>query len=327
MSDKALARSALTRLILRRLAVGILMLFMVSLIIFFATQALPGDIARQLLGQNATEDQLARVRAELGLDRPVLLQYLDWIGGLLTGDLGTSLASGTPVVELLAVRIGNSATMLLIAALIVLPLGMVLGTIAARRPGGAIDAVISTTMQLILALPEFIVGILLILLLAGGALRVLPPTSPIDPRESIWAQADLLVLPVATLVLIALPHLAESVKTLVRDELASDAVRWARLSGVRESRTLFRHALPNVLGPTAQVAGVTVNYLIGGAVAVETVFAYPGIGSALVSAVANRDIVVVQVIGMGIALVLFVTFLVADFIGYLVEPRLREGRA
>ncbi len=317
-------RRALLALIGRRLLIGLLTLLVVSLLIFLATQALPGDIARQLLGQNATEEQIASLRRQLGLDQPVLVQYLHWITGLFTGDLGTSLASHTPVAQLLAVRAGNSLAVVAVSLAIVLPLGVLLGTIAARRPGGVVDTAVSWVMQVILSLPEFVVGILLVLTFAGGVLRVLPPTSPLDPRVSVWSQGQLLVLPVATMVLIALPHLTETVKTLVRDELSGDPARWARLMGIPPQRVLFRHALPNVLGPSAQVGGVTVNYLLGGTVAVETVFSFPGIGSALVAAVANRDIVVVQVIAMGIAAVLFLAFLIADVVGYLVDPRLRS---
>jgi peptide/nickel transport system permease protein len=315
----------ITRMILRRIAIGIGMLAVVSLLVFFATQALPGDIARQLLGQTATPEQLARIRSELGLDRPAIVQYLDWVSGLVTGDLGDSLASGTPVTELLAVRVSNTAALVAISAAITLPLGVLLGTLAARRSGSWQDVSISSLMQGILALPEFVVGIVLVAVFAG-LFGLFPPTSPLDPRDPALAQGDLLVLPVATMVLIATPHLTESVKTLVRDQLAGDHVRWARLSGIHESRILGRYALRNAAGPSAQVGGVTINYLLGGTVAVEAVYSFPGIGSALVAAVAGRDIVVVQAIAMGVATVLVVTFLLADLIGILTDPRLRSTR-
>ncbi|MGC3994433.1 MAG: ABC transporter permease [Propionicimonas sp.] len=314
-----------TRLVTRRVLTGVAMLVTVSVIVFAATQALPGDIARTILGQGATPEQLARLRAELGLDAPVWQQYLHWVSGLLSGNLGTSLASGTPVAELLRVRVVNSATVVLVALAITLPLGLLLGLLAARRAGSALDVGISGVVQVILSLPEFVVGILLVVLFGGGLFRLLPPTSPLDPRHLAWTQPRLLVLPIATMVLIALPHLTEATKTLLREELASDYVRWARLSGLGDARLLTRYALPNTWGPVAQVAGVTVNYLLGGVVAVETVFAFPGIGSELVSAVGSRDIVVVQVIAMGIATVLLATFLLADIVGLLSNPRLRRS--
>ncbi|PFG17615.1 peptide/nickel transport system permease protein [Propionicimonas paludicola] len=313
-----------TRLVIRRVLTGVAMLITVSVLVFAATQALPGDIARTILGQNATAEQLARLRGELGLDLPVWQQYLHWVGGLLSGDLGTSLASGTPVAELLRVRVLNSATVVLIALVITLPLGLLLGLAAARR--GPLDVGISAAVQTILSLPEFVVGIVLVVLFGGGLLRWLPPTSPLDPRQLAWNQPRLLILPIATMVLIALPHLVEATKTLLREELATDYVRWARLSGLGDVRLLTGYALPNVLGPVAQVAGVTVNYLLGGVVAVESVFAFPGIGSELVAAVGARDIVVVQVIAIGIATVLLITFLIADLIGLLTNPKLRRSR-
>ncbi|WP_460783026.1 ABC transporter permease [Microbacterium tumbae] len=315
----------MARMILHRTAVGFGMLAVVSVIVFFATQALPGDIARQLLGQTATPEQLARIREQLGLDRPIIVQYLDWLGGLFVGDFGVSLSSGTPVTEALATRAGNTAIVVLLAAAITLPLGVVLGTMAARRAGSVADRSISSIMHAVLALPEFVVAIALVWVVSG-VLRLLPPTSPLDPRHTAWEQPDLLVLPVTTMVIIATPHLTEAVKTLVRDELGSDHVRWARLSGISERRVLGTHALRNVAGPSAQVGGVTINYLLGGMVAVDAVFSFPGIGRALVDAVAARDIVVVQAIAMGVAAMLTVTFLIADVIGMLTDPKLRSRR-
>lgn len=311
------------RLVIRRVLTGVVMLVMVSIVVFVATQALPGDVVRVILGQTATAEQVARMRAELGLDLPLWEQYLRWAGGLVSGDLGTSLASGTPVAELLRVRAANTATVVGIALVITLPLGLGLGLLAARRAGGWLDHGISGAVQMILSLPEFVVGIVLVVLLGGGWLKLLPPTSPLDPRLAAWQQPRLLILPVATMVLIALPHLVETTKSLLREELVTEYVRWARLSGLAERRILTRYALPNTWGPVAQVGGVTVNYLLGGVVAVETVFAFPGLGSELVSAVAARDIVVVQVIAMGIATVLLVSFLIADLIGLLTDPKLK----
>lgn len=313
-------RAPVLRLVLTRVVTGVVLLLVVSAVVFFVTQALPGDVARAVLGQNATPEQLARVRGQLGLDQPVLVQYLHWLGGLLTGNWGVSLASGTPVAQLLAVRVGNSAAVVIVAAIVVLPVGIALGTLAARRSGGVLDHVVSWSVQLILSLPEFVVGILLMVLLASW-LHLLPPTSPLDPRLSAWAQPQLLVLPVATMVLIALPHLTEASKTVVRDELGTAYIRWGRLSGIRESRLLWGRALPRASGPIAQVSGVTVNYLLGGIVAVEVVFSFPGIGSELVAAVGSRDIPVVQAIAMGIATILLVTFLIADVVAVAADPR------
>lgn len=311
----------------RRLLLGLLTLLIVSFVVFALTQALPGDIARQILGQNATDAQLSGLRSRLGLDRPFILQYLDWLLGVIRLDFGTSLASGTPVAELLAVRAENTATIVVAALLVALPLAIFLGGVAASRSGRFSDHAISGGMFGILALPEFVVGVILIALLAGPVLRIFPPASILDPRKTALEQPELMVLPCLTMILIALPHLTESVKTLVRDELGSEHVLWARLYGVREPRILTRGVLPNVASPTSQIIATTINFLLGGSVAVETVFGFPGLGSALVAAVANRDIVVVQGIAMGIAAFMVLAFFVADLVGLLTTPKLRTGTA
>lgn len=307
----------------RRLLVGVAMLLTVSLVVFVLTQALPGDVARQILGQTATDTQVARLRAQLGLDRSAPEQYLSWLGGLLRGDLGTSLTSGTSVTSLIAGRAGATGVLVLVTAVLMIPLAFALGTWAARRPGGAVDHVVSGTVHVVLALPEFVVAIALVVLLATNVWRVLPPTSVPPAGSDVWQRPELLVLPVLTLVITAAPYLTESVKTTMRDELASEHVRWARLSGVPERRVVLRHALRSAVAPSVQVSAMTVTYLIGGTVAVETVFAYPGLGSALVSAVANRDIPVVQGIAMMVATASLLVYVLADVIGVLLTPRLR----
>ncbi|WP_116951937.1 ABC transporter permease [Jiangella endophytica] len=320
-----LALSPVARYVLRRLLLGVAMLFVVSVVVFFFTQALPGDVARQVLGQTATDDQVARLREQLGLDRGVVAQYLDWIGGLVTFDLGTSLTSGTPVADLVGTRVANSATIVVLTAVILIPLAVALGVAAARSPGGVVDGVVSGSVLLILALPEFIIAILVVVLLATNVWRLFAPTSILDPAVPAWEQPDLLVLPVLALVIGSLPYFTESIRTTMTDELTSEHVTWARLCGVAERRILWRHALPNAVGPGLQVAGTTLIYLTGGIVAVENVFAFPGVGSALTAAVANRDIPVVQAIAMLLATVALVVYLVADVLGILLTPRLRTA--
>lgn len=312
-----------TAFIGRRLAVGLATLLVVSLIVFLLTQALPGDVARMVLGPNATDAQVDALRDSLGLDRPILVQYLDWLARMVRFDLGTSLTSGMPVADLLRARAANSLTVVGIAVLITIPLSFALGALAARRAGSLADHLISGAAQLILSLPEFVVAVALIAIFATGALGWFPPTSILDPRVPAIAQPSLIVLPVVTMVLIASPHLIESVKTVTREELGSEHVRWARLSGVTENRLLTRYALRNVLAPSLQVSATTIGFLVGGVVAVETAFSFPGIGSALVTAVGSRDVIVVQAITMSITAILVVAFIVADVVGTLLTPRLR----
>jgi len=318
-------RRPLLRYVGRRAVYGLVMLAIVSVAVFVFTQALPGDVARQVLGQTATQQQIDQLRERLGLNQPLLVQYLDWVRGLATLDLGTSLTSGKDVMEQLAPRIVASAVLVGLTVLTLLPLAFLLGTVAALRPRGLIDRIVSMMVLLIIALPGFIIAILLVVLLATNVVRWLPPTSIIDSRQPVWDQLGLFVLPVLALVLGSLPYMTESVRTTLREELASEHVAWARLSGVSESRVLLRYAVPNAIAPTLQVAGTTFIYLAGGIVAVETVFAFPGIGASLAAAVANRDIPVVQAITMMLALVALLIYVGADILGILLTPRLRTS--
>jgi len=306
-----------------RLGIGLLMLLVVSAVVFFCTQALPGDIARQVLGQNATAEQIENLRAQLGLDQPVVLQYGQWLWNMLQLDLGTSLASRTPVTDLIASRLANSLTIVGIAFIFVVVLGYGLGIIAARKPGGVLDSTISSIDHLILSLPEFVVGIIVIVILASNIFKLFPPASIVDSRYPAYQQPKLLILPVLCLVLVATPNLLESIRTFMREELQSPSVTWARLSGVSEASILFRYAFPNILAPSLQVVAASINFLLGGMVAVETVFAFPGIGSALVSAVSSRDIVTVQAIAMFIAVVMVVVLIIADIIGDMSIAKVR----
>jgi peptide/nickel transport system permease protein len=301
------------------------MLAVVSFVVFFFTQALPGDVAREVLGQTATDSQVAAMRAKLGLDHSVTRQYLDWMGGLARLDLGTSLTSRTSVAALIRPRLANSALLVSATAAILLPLALAFGLLAARRPGGLIDVGVSAAVLVILALPEFVIAVLVVVVFATNVWRVFPPTSIIDPYLPLWRQLQFFAMPVLALVLGSLPYSAESLRAAIGEELTREHILWARLSGVSEKRILLRHALPNALAPTLQVAGTTLIYLTGGIVAVENVFAFPGVGSALTQAVANRDIPVVQAISMLMAAIALTIYLAADLLGVLLTPRLRTS--
>lgn len=318
-------RGPLLRYIGRRSVYGLVMLAIVSVAVFVFTQALPGDVARQVLGQTATQQQIDALRARLGLDQPLFAQYLAWVRGLATLDLGTSLTSGRDVVQQLAPRIVASVLLVGLTVLTLLPVAFMLGTAAALRPNGLIDRAVSAMVLAIIALPGFIIAILLVVVFATNVVRWFPPTSIIDSRQPVWEQLDLFVLPVLALVLGSLPYMTESIRTTLREELASEHVAWARLSGISGSRVLLRYAIPNAVAPTLQVAGTTLIYLVGGIVAVETVFAFPGIGASLAAAVSNRDIPVVQAVTMLLALVALTIYLSADILGILLTPRLRTS--
>ena len=312
--------------ILRRVLLGLLTLFLVSLVVFAATQALPSDPARAILGRTATPDSLKALRKQLNLDRPVVNQYTHWLGGIFTGDLGNSLAArGEPVTSVLGKRLANSAVLVLLAAVISIPLSILLGVISARRRDGPLDHSLSLVLLALAALPEFVVGIALVLLFATRVFHVLPAVSLIPPDSSPWQNLKELVLPTVTLVLAVSPYVARIMRASMVEVLESDFVEMARLKGMPERHVLWRHAVPNAIAPAIQVIALNLAYLAGGIVVVEFVFAYPGIGSALVDGVANRDLPIVQALAVLIAAVYVGCNVLADIATILVSPRLRTS--
>ncbi|MBA3400674.1 MAG: ABC transporter permease [Actinobacteria bacterium] len=311
--------------IVRRLLLGVVTLFVVSVIIFAATQALPGDAARSILGRGATPEALENLRLELGLNEPAVQQYLYWIGDFLTGDLGTSLAANIPVAELLGDRILYSAFLMLVAALISVPLGILIGAVSARRRDSAFDHTMSMTTLGLAALPEFVVGLTLVVLFSTTVFQWLPGVVVTEPGVGPWHYPKELILPTVTLVIAVVPYTARIMRASMVEILESDYVEMARLKGLPERLVLWRHAVPNGLAPTFQVAALNLAYLAGGIVVVETVFNYPGIGLALVEAVQSRDMPVVQALALLIAGLYVVLNMLADIATILVSPRLRTS--
>jgi peptide/nickel transport system permease protein len=311
--------------IIRRLLLGMLTLLLVSIIVFAATQTLPGDPARAILGRSATPDSLRALREELNLDQSAFVQYGDWLKGILTGDLGTSLAAREPVSQVIGKRIENSAFLMLCAALISIPLAILIGAVTARRRDGTLDHTMSVGLLGLAALPEFVVGILLVVLLGTTVFQVLPAVSLIPPDEHAWQHMKELVLPVLTLVIAVTPYVSRIMRASMVEVLESDYVEMARLKGMPERKVLWRHSVPNGIAPTIQVIALNLAYLAGGIVVVEAVFGYPGIGAAFVDAVANHDIPVVQALAILIAALYVLLNLLADVATILVSPRLRTS--
>ncbi|HET7432914.1 MAG TPA: ABC transporter permease [Nocardioides sp.] len=308
--------------IIRRLLLGVLVLFLVSVIVFVSTQLL-GDPARAILGRDATPDRLAALHKQLHLDSSKVGQYFQWLGGLFKGDLGTSLASSQPVSSVLGSRIANSAVLVILAAVISVPISIAIGSYAALRREKPFDTVTSNVMLVLAALPEFVVAVLLVIVFSTNVFHLLPSISPVPPGTHAWDYPDELVLPVATLVIAVAPYVSRIMRASMIEVLESDYVEMARLKGLPERTVLIRHALPNAIGPVFQVIAINLAYLAGGVVVVESVFNYPGIGLALVDAVNNHDIPVVQALAMLIAAVYVVLNLLADVATILVTPRLR----
>jgi peptide/nickel transport system permease protein len=313
-----------TGFVVRRLLLGLIVLFMVSIVIFAATQALPGDPARAILGRSATPASLAALRLKLHLDQPVFSQYWTWLTGLLRGNLGTSLAAQEPVTTLLGPKLVNSSVLVAVAAIVSIPLSIAIGSWAAFRREKIFDTLSSNLLLLLAALPEFVVAIVLVLLFATNVFRgLLPAISTIPPGSGPWDSLNGLVLPVLTLVIAVAPYVARIMRASMIEVLESDYIEMARLKGLPERTVLVRHALPNALGPVFQVIALNLAYLAGGIVVVETVFNYTGIGLGMQEAVVNHDMPVVQALAMLIAALYVVLNLLADVATIMVTPRLR----
>lgn len=308
----------------QRVLAGIVILFVVSILIFAGTQILPGNAAVQILGRNATPQAVAQLDSQLGLDRSALAQYGSWLGGLLHGDLGHSLAAHQPVSQFISDRVRNTLLLAGIAMLIMLPLGIGLGVLAGVRKDRFADHTITGFTLGAIALPEFVSGALLALLFATW-LGVLPPVSLVSPGASPLSHPSILVLPVLTLLLAGTAYIVRMMRAGVITVMDSEYVEAARLNGVGERRIVYKHALRNALAPTVQVLALTVQWLVGGVVVTETIFSYPGLGQGLVSAVQLRDLPVVQAIAILFAAVYIAINIVADLVVVLLIPKLRTG--
>ena len=309
--------------ILRRLLLGIVVLILVSILVFLATQALPGDPARAILGRSATPASLAALRRQLHLDRPVIDQYWTWVTGLLHGNFGTSLAAQEPVSTLLAPKLVNSAVLVALAAVLSIPLSIAIGAYAALKREKSFDQASSNLLLALAALPEFVVGLVLVILFATTVTHVLPAVSTIPPGSRPWNNWLALILPTLALVIAVAPYVARIMRASMIEVLESDYVEMARLKGLPERTVLIRHALPNALGPVFQVIALNLAYLAGGIIFIEVVFNYTGIGGAIAEAVNNHDLPVIQALAILIAAVYVVLNLLADVATILVTPKLR----
>lgn len=316
--------SVLLRAILARVAIAGGTLLVVSALLFFATEALPGDAATAVLGKDATPELLAQTRTELGLDEPVVSRYGEWLAGFVRGDLGTSLVSRSDIWEFIEPRLVNTAALALLATVVLLPLSFVLGILSAVARDRFFDHATSLVTLVLMALPEFVIGTILAIAF-GVWLGLVPPVSLVDPSRSVFEQLSLLVLPVIALVAVAIAQMIRMVRVAVLDVLHSDSVAMARLKGVPERRVIVYHALPNSIAATVQIAAFNIAYLIGGVVIIEAVFQYAGIGQAFVQAVTGRDIPMVLAIGMIVTTAYIIINLIADIIVMMLNPRLREA--
>ena len=294
--------------LVKRLALIVYTLLVVSLVVFAITQVLPADAATMLLGENATADALAAIREKLGLDQPVWLQYGRWLGAVLQGDFGTSLRTGQPVAPALLEALSRSLLLAVLAIGLMLMLALPLGIVAALRRGKLADLVVSILSYVGVSLPEFVTATLVVLVLADW-LKLLPATGYVPLTENLWDGLAHLALPVLTVSVILIAHVSRMVRSELVDVLHTDYVRAARLKGLSNRAVLFRHALRNALLPTITIVALDVGYLLGGIIVVEEIFALPGLGRQLIVAIQARDLPSIQ----AGALIMAATYSIVNF--------------
>jgi peptide/nickel transport system permease protein len=310
------------RLIVQRLALATVTLVVVSMLVFLFTTVLPGDIAERVLGRESTAQQREIFRAHLHPDEPVYERYGSWAGGVLHGDLGTSLVNDETVTSTIAQSARNTLFLGAFAFLLYLPVTLILATIAALFHGKLPDGVISLFTLVGLSLPEFVLGTLLIFTFAVE-LSWAPALSIVNPGDDLVTRLHATVLPAITLMVAMAVYAIRMLRDNLIDVLDSEFVRMATLKGVPRWRVVLRHALPNAIGPALNVTALNLTYLIGGVVVVEEVFSYPGLGKLLVDSISVRDVPVVEAVALIASAVYILANLVADVLAILANPRLR----
>ncbi|MGE1562271.1 ABC transporter permease [Pantoea septica] len=311
-------------LIARRTGAGILTLLIVSAVVFFITSLLPGDAAQMILGQNATPETVAALRAQLGLDQPLLLRYFSWLGGMLQGDFGTSFASHLPVMQLVAQRIPATFELAAITTLICVPLALLIGVTAAMTRGSPLDRVLVIGTMATVAVPEFLVATVAVLIFAVK-LHWVSAMSFGSPNMDLVSYLKAYALPVLTLCCVLVAQMARMTRAAIINQLDSPYLEMALLKGVSPLRAVLRHALPNAVGPIANAISLSLSYLFGGVIIIETIFSYPGLASQLVDAVSNRDLPVVQFCVMLFAGCYLLLLLLADVLTIAFNPKWRSA--
>lgn len=317
--------NGILKLLSQRLALGLLSLLAVSVIIFLAVGLLPGDLAQAMLGQSATAETLAALRAQLGLDQPPLARFMAWIWHFVQGDLGVSLANQRPIAELVGTRLGNTLFLAAFAALVSVPLALLLGMLAALYRNSWFDRLLNTSALSAVSFPEFFVAYLLILVFSVK-LNWFPSISNLAPDASFATMLQASILPVATLSLVVIAQMMRMTRAALINLLASPYIEMARLKGIGQARIIFRHALPNALAPIVNVVALNLAYLVVGVVVVEVVFVYPGLGQLLVDSVAKRDIPVVQACSLIFAGTYILLNTLADVLSIASNPRLMHPK-
>jgi peptide/nickel transport system permease protein len=311
------------KLLAQRIALALLSLLAVSVIVFAITAVLPGDAAQEQLGQDATSEALAALRAQMGLDVPAPQRYLRWLGGLVRGDLGTSSTTQLPVAELIGSRLPNSLLLAAVTALFAVPIALTLGVSAAVWRGSWFDRAASTAAVTVVSVPEFLVATLAVLVFAVQ-LRWLPALSYVSDIESLGQLLRAFAMPVLTLTCVIVAQMMRMSRAAVIDQLEAPYIEMVRLKGASPLRIVLAHALPNAVGPIANAVALSLSYLLGGVIIVETIFNYPGVAKLMVDGVSQRDMPLVQACAMLFCAGYLILVTTADIFGIVANPRLRH---
>ena len=313
------------KLVAQRVALSLLLLFAASALIFIGTNILPGDVAQSILGQSATPEALANLRRDLGLNDPAITRYFDWLFAAMQGDLGTALTNGRDIAESLGQRLSNTLFLAFWAAIVSVPLAILLGLLAVRFKDRWPDKLISGATLASISIPEFLIGYVLMFYL-GVQLRWFPSVAAIRDGMSLGDKLEVIALPVMVLTLVVLAHMMRMTRAAILNVMQSAYIETAELKGLSGLQIIWRHAFPNAIAPIVNVVMLNLAYLVVGVVVVEVVFVYPGMGQYLVDHVAKRDVPVVQACGLIFAAVYIGLNLIADLVSILANPRLRHPK-
>jgi peptide/nickel transport system permease protein len=317
--------SPILKLVTQRIALGLLLLLAVSVLIFAGTNILPGDVAQSILGQSATPQALANLREELGLNDPAIVRYFRWLGGVLTGDLGTALSSRQDIATSIAPRLWNTLFLAFWAAIVSVPLAIILGLTAVRYRNGFVDKLISGLALASTSLPEFFIGYLLVFFFAVK-LQWFPGISTVFDGMPLLDRLHAIALPAAALTLVVLAHMMRMTRAAILNVMQSPYIETAELKGLGQFDIIRKHAFPNAIAPIVNVVMLNLAFLIVGVVVIEVIFVYPGMGQYLVDHVAKRDVPVVQAVGLIFAAVYISLNIIADIAAIVANPRLRHPK-
>lgn len=310
-------------LLLQRLGIAAITLIVVSFVVFGATELLPGDVAQILLGQSATPEAVAGLREAMGLDQPALIRFLHWWGGLLHGDMGISYANDMPVADLMGGRLVNSLKLAAVATCVSVPVALILGISAAMWRGSLYDRAVSSLTITVISVPEFMVATVAVLIFAVW-LRWLPALSFANEVHGLWQMLRVFAMPVIALGFVVSAQMIRMTRAAVIETLNTPYAEMALLKGASRRRIVLGHALPNALGPIANAMALSLSYLIGGVIIVETIFNYPGLAKLMVDAVSTRDLPLIQSCAMIFCLSHLLLLTAADLVAILSNPRLRH---